>query len=192
VHVADLAGRPLRADARRNRELVLAAATRLFAAGGLEVTMESIAREAGVGVGTIYRHFPSRESLVEAAYRNELAAICAAAAGLSLEQAPVAALRAWMDRFVDYMTAKVGMAEALREVIASGADPFAESRAMLGDALAALLAAAAAEGAIRDDVRADDVLMSLSGIALAAGQPAQREQAGRMLDLLLDGLRFTR
>jgi hypothetical protein len=97
-----------------------------------------------------------------------------------------------MDRFVDYMTAKVGMAEALREVIASGADPFAESRAMLGDALAALLGAAAAGGAIRDDVRADDVLMSLSGIALAAGQPAQREQARRMLDLLLDGLRFTR
>ena len=84
------------------------------------------------------------------------------------------------------------MAEALREVIASGADPFVESRAMLGDALAALLGAAAAKGAIRDDVRADDVLMSLSGIALAAGQPAQREQAGRMLDLLLDGLRFTR
>ncbi|HEY2689752.1 MAG TPA: TetR/AcrR family transcriptional regulator, partial [Streptosporangiaceae bacterium] len=103
---------------------------------------------------------------------------------------PDQALRAWMDRFVDYMTTKRGMADALRAVIASGGNPFAHSRDRLIAAITTLLSQAAAAGAVRPDVEPADVLTSLSGVSLAAGEPAQRDQAGRVLDLLMDGLRY--
>ena len=102
---------------------------------------------------------------------------------------PQRALRAWMDRFVDYMTTKRGMADALRVVIASGGNPFAESRDRLLGTVADLLNAGGAAGTLRTDVPAEDVLTSMSGVTLAAGEPAQREKARRMLDLLMDGLR---
>jgi AcrR family transcriptional regulator len=183
-------GRPLRADAQRNRDRLLAAAARAFAEDGTGATIDAIAREAGVGVGTVYRHFPTREALIEAAYRNELVGVCAAASELLDALTPEKALRSWMDRFVDYMTTKMGMGDALRAVIAAGTNPFAESRDLLDRALDQLLTAAAADGAIRADIAPDDVLVSLSGIAIAAGETGQREQAGRLLDLLLDGLRY--
>jgi AcrR family transcriptional regulator len=180
--------RPLRADAQRNRELLLDAAARAFVKCGSEATLEGIAKNAGVGIGTLYRHFPTREALVEAVYRNELAAVCAAAPELLTAMPPVEATRAWMDRFVDFMTRKIGMADALRALIASGADPYAHSFELLVGAIQPLLAAAAAAGEIREDFAAEDVLASLSGVALAVG--SNREQAGRLLDLLLDGLRY--
>jgi AcrR family transcriptional regulator len=177
-----------RADALRNRDVLLASAVRLFAEDG-DTTVRAVAQDAGVGIGTLYRHFPTREALIEAAYRTQLDAVCDAAAELQAQLPPGEALRAWMQRFLDYMTTKMGMADALRAVISSGADPYAHSRDRLDAALGGLLTAAAAAGVTRDDVPADDVLLSLSGIALAAGQPAQREQALRMLELLLAGLR---
>jgi AcrR family transcriptional regulator len=184
------ATRRLRADAQRNREQLLAAAVAAFSADGPEVTLESIARNAGVGIGTLYRHFPSREALVDAAYRSELARLCDSVPSL-LESRPAdQALRAWLELFGEYMTTKRGMADALRMVIASGGDPFAESRDRLLAAFAGLLAAGAADGTLRDDVGAADVLASASGIWLAAGEPAQRAQARRLVDLLLDGLRY--
>jgi AcrR family transcriptional regulator len=182
--------RPLRADAQRNRDLLLAAAAAAFALDGGEVTLESIARAAGVGIGTLYRHFPTREALVDAAYRSELARLCDSVPDLLATQAPDAALRAWMDSFVDYMTTKRGMAEALRAVVASGGNPFAESRARLLGAIGALLAAGAAARLLRDDVNPDDVLVGISGVSVLAAEPAQRDQAGRLLDLIMDGLRF--
>jgi AcrR family transcriptional regulator len=182
--------RPLRADARRNRDRLLAAAVRAFSEDGPDVTLDSVAKEAGVGIGTLYRHFPTREALVEAAYRNELARLCDAATELLETTPPDAATRDWMDRFVDYMTTKRGMADALRAVIASGGNPYERSRTMLTAAIGALLAAGAAAGTIRSDVGPDDVLAGLSGVSLAAGDPAQRDQARRLLDLLMDGLRF--
>src|SRR6202161_2534656 len=182
--------RPLRADAQRNRDLLLAAAAAAFALDGGEVTLESIARAAGVGIGTLYRHFPTREALVDAAYRSELARLCDSVPDLLATQAPDAALRAWMDSFVDYMTTKRGMAEALRAVVASGGNPFAESRARLLGAIGALLAAGAAARLLRDDVSPDDVLVGISGVSVLAAEPAQRDQAGRLLDLIMDGLRF--
>ena len=112
--MAGAGGRPLRADAQRNRDRLLAVAVRAFSGDAPDVTLESIARDAGVGIGTLYRHFPTREALVEAAYRNELARLCDAAAGLLRAGPPDQATRAWMDRFIDYMTAKRGMADALR------------------------------------------------------------------------------
>jgi AcrR family transcriptional regulator len=188
--VPETESRPLRADARRNRDLLLATAVRAFSEHGLDASLEAIAKEAGVGIGTLYRHFPTRETLIEAAYRNELAVVCDAASTLLATLPPEQALRTWMDRFIDYMTTKIGMAEALRAVIASGANPYAESRDRLDSAVGALLDATAATGAIRADVEPDDVLINLSGTALAAGEPSQRDQAGRLLDLLMDGLRY--
>ncbi len=182
--------KPLRADAQRNRDRLLAVAVRAFSKDGPDATLESIARDAGVGIGTLYRHFPAREALVEAVYRNELARLCDAAADLLRAGPPEQATRAWMDRFIDYMITKRGMADALRALIASGGDPFAQSRGRLLGAITMLLAAGAAAGPIRGDVEPGDVLASLSGVSLAAGEPAQRDQARRMLDLLMDGLRY--
>src|SRR3954451_3885841 len=132
--------RPLRADAQRNRDQILSAAARAFSRCGLEATLEGIAKDAGVGIGTLYRHFPTRDLLIEAAYRSELAAVCDAAPELLDRLPPVEALRAWMDRYVDYMTRKLGMADALRAVIASGANPYAQSFELLTGAIKPLLA----------------------------------------------------
>jgi AcrR family transcriptional regulator len=189
--VVDVAGpRPLRADARRNRERLLEVAVRAFSEDGPDVTLDAIAKEAGVGIGTLYRHFATREELVEAAYRSELAKLCSTAGELLKTLAPDEALRAWMDGFVDYMTAKRGMADALRALVASGGNPFAHSRAMLTEAIAELLRAGAAADVVRSDASPDDVLLSLSGLSMAATAPEQRAQVGRLLDLLMDGLRY--
>jgi AcrR family transcriptional regulator len=179
----------VRADARRNRELLLDAAVRAFANDGADVTLDAIAKSAGVGIGTLYRHFPTRDALVEAAYRQELAHLCEAVPGLLQSLPPDEATRTWMDRFIDYMTTKRYMAGALQAVIASGGDPYAQSRGRLIAAITALLDAGVNAGTLRSDVEPNDVLVALSGVSLAAGEPAQRQQAGRLLDLLVDGLR---
>jgi AcrR family transcriptional regulator len=186
------ADRPMRADAQRNREQLLAAAVAAFSkeGEGPEVTLESIAKDAGVGIGTLYRHFPSREALVDAAYRSELARLCDSVPVLLDEMPADKAMRTWMDQFIEYMTTKRGMSDALRKVIASGGNPFAESRSRLLAAFAALMQAGAADGTMRSDLDPADLLASMSGVSLAVGDPAQREQAGRLLDLLMDGLRY--
>ncbi|MFJ9760186.1 TetR/AcrR family transcriptional regulator [Streptomyces sp. NPDC101149] len=178
-----------RADARRNRERLLASASRLFVERGPEVPYVEIAKDAGVGVGTIYRHFPTREALIEAAYRSELDAVCDAASELARTLPPERALRTWMDRFIDYMTTKIGMSDAIRAVVSVGGNPYAQSRDRLDAALEILVGATTEAGCTRTGINVDDVLMTLSGIAMAAGEPEQREQAGRMLDLLFAGLR---
>jgi AcrR family transcriptional regulator len=177
-----------RADALRNRERLLDVAMHAFARDGADAPLDAIAREAGVGIGTLYRHFPTREALVEAVYRNELARLCDSAATLLAHDAPAAALREWMGRFVVYLATKRGMADALRALIASGANPYQDSRARLLDALGTLLAAGVAAGTVRPDVDALDVLTSLNGLSLAATDTAQCD---RLLDLLMDGLRAT-
>ena len=181
-------GRPLRADAQRNRDKILSAAVRVFAEEGLEAHMERIAKEAGVGSGTLYRNFPTREVLIEAAYRNELVRLCDAAPELLATLAPREALRAWTGRFIDYATAKFGMADALRALVESGVNPYAQSHEMMMAALTSLLAAGVEAGTIRSDVGATDMFAALTGIALTSGKPEQREQAERLLDLTLDGL----
>jgi AcrR family transcriptional regulator len=185
------ATRPLRADAQRNRDRLLEVAARVISADGPDVALEAIAKEAGVGIGTLYRHFPTREALVDAAYRNELSRLCDAADELLSELPPDQALRTWMDLFVDYMATKRGMGDALRAVIAAGGDPFSETLQRLTEAVAALLQANVGKGLLRADVSPEDVLISLSGVSLAtAGRDP--EQAGRLLDLLMDGLRARR
>ncbi|MEU9131056.1 helix-turn-helix domain-containing protein [Kitasatospora sp. NPDC048540] len=181
-------GRPLRADAQRNRDKILAAAVRVFAEDGLDAHLERIAKEAGVGSGTLYRNFPTRDVLIEAAYRNELSRLCDAATELLAALPPREALRAWMGRFIDYATAKFGMADALRALVESGVNPYARSRELMLEALTSLLAAGVEAGTVRSDVGADDMFAALTGIALASGKPDQRAQAERLLDLTLDGL----
>ncbi|MFJ1936229.1 TetR/AcrR family transcriptional regulator [Kitasatospora sp. NPDC088160] len=183
------AWRPLRADAQRNRDKILAAAVRVFSEEGLDAHFERIAREAGVGTGTLYRNFPTREALIEAAYRNEVARLCEAASDLLATMPPAEALRVWTRRFIDYATAKYGMADALRAVVASGSNPYADSHEMIQGALNSLMEAGAAAGTIRSDIRATDMFAALAGIALTSAKPEQREQAERLLDLTLDGLK---
>ncbi|MBL7495954.1 TetR/AcrR family transcriptional regulator [Frankia sp. CNm7] len=183
------ATRPLRADARRNRERLLEVAVREFSRDGPDVPLEAIAKAAGVGIGTLYRHFPTREALIDAAYRNELDRLADSVDDLLDAMPPDLALRAWMDRFVDYLATKRGLADALRALIASGGDPFAHSRDRLTTAVATLLAAGASAGSLRPDVTPDDVLVGLSGLSLATADRGDRDQAGRLLDLLADALR---
>ncbi|MFK0050173.1 TetR/AcrR family transcriptional regulator [Streptomyces sp. NPDC090741] len=182
------AARPLRADAQRNRDKILAAAVRVFTEEGLDAHLERIAREAGVGTATLYRNFPTREALVEAAYRNEVAQLRDVVPGLLAAQPPYEALRAWTRLFMDYATAKLGMADALRAIAASGSNPYAHSHDMIQSAITALMDACADAGAIRTDISATDLFAALAGIALTSAKPEQREQAERLLDLTLDGL----
>ena len=184
------ADKPMRADAQRNRDLLLAAAVAAFSHNAPEVTLESIAKDAGVGIGTLYRHFPSREALVDAAYRSELARLCDSVPELLAAASADKALRTWMDMFLEYTTTKRGMSDALRMVIASGGNPFAESRARLLAAFTALLSAGAVDGTLRSDIDAADLMASVSGVSLTVGEPGQRGQAGRLLDLVMDGLRY--
>ncbi|WP_067670284.1 TetR/AcrR family transcriptional regulator [Nocardia miyunensis] len=180
-----------RADAHRNRERLLEAAKTAFAEGD-KVSLESIARAAGVGIGTLYRHFPTREDLIEAVYRAERRRLCDAVDDLVTGPDAAAALRVWMDRFGDYISAKREMADALRAIIASGAITAEEARAELSTAVQKLIDAGSAQGTLRPDIPAQDVVASLLGIFLACGAPEQREQAGRMMDLLINGLRVDR
>lgn len=180
--------RRLRADAQLNHDRLLDAAARAFAEDGTEASLKAIAQDAGVGIGTLYRRFPTREQLVEATYRNEVARLCAAAPELLTTMSPADALRAWMDRFVDFMATKAAMADALRVVLVSETDRMA-TRGLLADALATLVRAGAADHEIRQDIAPSDVLMGLGGVTLIAGEEGQRDLAARLLDLLMDGLR---
>jgi AcrR family transcriptional regulator len=176
----------IRADAHRNRERLLDTATAAFAAAdGTVVSLEAIARDAGVGIGTLYRHFPNREALIEAVYRTELAEVSASAAELLEHHPPVTALRHWMNRYASFVAAKQGMAESLSAMFASGAVERGDTRASIVGAVDTLLSAGAADGSLRSDVAADDVVSSLIGIAIASHSG---EQAQRMRALLVDGL----
>ncbi|MEU6315232.1 helix-turn-helix domain-containing protein [Streptomyces sp. NPDC047014] len=186
--MTDGAPRPLRADARRNREKILTAAVRVFTTQGLDVQMERIAKEAGVGSATLYRNFPTREALVEAVYRNELAQLCEAAPALLARHTPDEALRAWSRLFLDYVTAKYGMIDALRAIAATGGNPYGRSRELVQEAVTSLMDACAAAGTIRTDVPPADIVAALEGIALTSAAAEHRPRAERLLDLTLDGL----
>lgn len=182
--------RALRADARRNREKLLAVAVTALSHSDGDVPLEAIAKQAGVGIGTLYRHFPTREALVEAAHRHEVDRLCAAVDELGPPKAPEAALREWMQRFVDYVATKRGMAAALQSVVTSDSQLFAHTYRQIVAALKTLLGNAIAAGTIRADADAEDVLRALRGVWLVADEQHRADQAGRLLDLLMDGLRY--
>jgi AcrR family transcriptional regulator len=174
--------RKLRADAQRNEDRLLVAAAEAFGRDGANASVKDIAREAGVGIGTLYRRFPSKELLIEATYRNEVQRLCDAAPELAAELPPAEALRDWMQRFIDFMTTKDGMADVLRVVLTDEGEKL-ETRAMLAQAIESLLTAD-----MRPAANASDVLMALGGISLIAASEGRHDLAVRLIDLLLHGV----
>ena len=182
----------LRADAARNRERLIAEARRFFSAGDATVSLDGVAQAAGVGVATLYRHFPTREALVEAVYRSELDALAADVEPLLAVHRAHDALRMWMDRYARFVAAKHPMRDALRIAMTSPTAPTAETRIRIRAVMARFVAAGAADGTIRSDLDPDDVTLSLAGAVLMTATSTDASQLRRLLDLLLDGLRSRR
>ncbi len=179
--------KPLRADARRNREAIVAAARAAFEAGEADLRFDDFARRAGVGTGTLYRHFPTRESLAAAVYEGEIAALRERAEELQRTLPPGEALAAFLHAMVDHLHAHEGLARTL--VAVTDASTFAEGSDAFEQAVTAMVDAAAARGAIRSDVSAGAVLMVLHGLGAAQDRPNWRTESREVITLLLDGLR---
>jgi len=179
--------RRLRADAQRNQDRLLEAAAAAFSRDGAIASVKDIARAAGVGIGTLYRRFPSKELLIEATYRREVHDLCNAALELSASRPPEEALRAWMELFLDFMATKQGMADALRVVLTDETERL-ETRARLAEAIGHLLAAGVSQSVTRPQVDSMDVLMALGGISLITASERRSDLAARLVDLLLYGI----
>ncbi|MFF3488911.1 TetR/AcrR family transcriptional regulator [Streptomyces sp. NPDC002701] len=181
--------RPVRADARRNRDRLLDAAREAFAATQEVVPLDMIARAAGVGIGTLYRHFPTREAIVEAVYAAELDEVVSSAPALLEELAPRAALRAWMTRYSAFYAIKRGMSATLRAGWASGSIATPATRERVTAAIALMLRAGARDGSLRSDVDPENVTMMLLGVFLSTTATDSEERVDRLLDLVVDSLR---
>jgi AcrR family transcriptional regulator len=184
---AEEAARPLRADARRNREQLLAAARAAFADNGAAAALEDIARRAEVGVGTLYRHFPTRQALLEAVYVDEVEALCRSAADFS-DADPWVALTSWCDRFVDYVATKRALAEEMMANVGKDAPVFRQCHDAIFTAGEPLLARAQAAGLVRPDVEFIDVVRMVSGVCMIKN--AEPADIRRVLTMALDGLRY--
>jgi AcrR family transcriptional regulator len=179
-----------RADAIRNRERVLEAAKAVFSAGGPEASLEAVAKRAGVGIGTLYRHFPTREALFEAVYRREVQQLTELAESLKSEPDPVDALRRWLRSNVEFVATKKGMSAALALAVQSSSELTAFSFDRLTKAVGALLDRAVAAGEIRSDISPEDVLRALVGMCYLHDQPGWQKSVVRLLDVFVDGLRL--
>ena len=179
----------MRADARRNRDKLIAAAKDLFAETGTDVSLDAVARRAGVGPGTLYRHFPTRESLVDAVYRDQVARLTDGARELLAQLPPPAALRRWMELFGDWIATKNGMLDTLLAMIESGEIAHAQTQTELLAAIDEILNAGRVTGELRADVTAEDIAASLIGIFTVARPPENDARASRLLNILMDGLR---
>jgi AcrR family transcriptional regulator len=186
------AARKPRADAQRNREGLLEAAKAAFAEAGPEASLEEIARRADVGIGTLYRHFPTRDAIVEAVYRREVQQLADAAPRLVEALPPAEALRAWMRVFIDYIAAKKVIAPALKSLVGGGSALYADSSARINGAIALLVERARASGDIRPDADSADLLRALIGFAYVNSAPDWEASARRLIDLLIDGLKSQR
>jgi AcrR family transcriptional regulator len=178
-----------RADAVRNRERVLEAAKAVFSAGGAAASLEAVARRAGVGIGTLYRHFPTREALYEAVYRREVEQLGDLAEQLKNQAEPVDALRRWLRSNVEFVATKKGMSAAL--ALAAHGSPELHSYTFnrLTEAVGALLDRAIAAGKIRSDTSPEDLLRALVGMCYMQDQPGWQSTVLRLLDVFVDGLR---
>ncbi|WP_158930129.1 TetR/AcrR family transcriptional regulator [Acidisphaera sp. S103] len=182
-------GRKPRADSIRNRERVLQAAKVVFAAGGPEASLEAVARQAGVGVGTLYRHFPTRQALFEAVYRNEVEQLVGLAGQLGSDLPPLDALRRWMHANVEFVATKKGMSVALAVAVHAGLDLTAYSIHRLGGVLEALLRRAVDAGVIRDDISTEDILRTVVGLCYTHDKPGWQSNVQRLVDVFVDGMR---
>ncbi|MFD5751649.1 TetR/AcrR family transcriptional regulator [Streptomyces sp. NPDC127033] len=185
-----MSSRPLRADARRNREALLTSARDAFLNGDTDAHVEEIARRAGVAVGTLYRHFATREALVEEVYRKEVDELCAAPAQLLGRYAPHEALRRFLLMLVDHAAVGKGMAVALESIMATDSPVFDNARAQMGNALTELLDAGTTAGTVRGGVTGPTLLRALGGICHLRATEGWQDEARQITTLLFDGLRF--
>lgn len=182
-------GRKPRADAQRNRERLVEAAKVAFAEKGPDASLEEIARRAGVGIGTLYRHFPTRDAILEAVYRRELDQLAEAAARLLESPTPGAALREWMLLFVDYIATKKVVAPVLGAALGEISASYASSSGLtLTEGMAQLIRRAANHGDIRADADPEDILRALVGFTYGNTSPTWQASALRLIDILMDGL----
>jgi AcrR family transcriptional regulator len=181
---------PMRADARRNRDLLLAAALAAFTEHGADdVSLEEIARRAGVGIGTLYRHFPTRQDLLESVYRDQVEALCALAAGLLGAPSPGDALATWLRAMLAFSTTKRSLVTSMLATMDQTSEIFSSCSAVIRQAVESLLARAQEAGEIRPDVDAGDIMRLSHAITVATERaPGPPEQAERLLGLMLDGL----
>lgn len=178
-----------RVDAERNRERLLTTAKATFARKGDAASLEEIAREAGVGIGTLYRHFPTRDALVAAVYRNETEQLAIAAQSLSATLAPVEALRAWMLLFVDYMSTKQGMLSVLDSIVGGTTELYADTTEQMTSTMNLLAQRAIESGDVKLDIEPIDLLRAVAG--LGKGNPSANWVAGakQLVDILIAGIR---
>ncbi|AUW42720.1 TetR/AcrR family transcriptional regulator [Rhizobium leguminosarum] len=181
-----------RADAERNRLLLMETAKTVFADKGSSASLEEIARIAGVGIGTLYRHFPTRDALVSAIYRNETAQLAAAAKSLAETHPPVEALRLWLAQFVDYVVTKHGMSEVLDSLVGGTSELYADSADLIIGAVNLLVDRAVAADEIRLAMDPLDILRALAGGASISCGPAWRDAARQLIDILIAGMRASR
>lgn len=181
------APRTPRLDARRNRERILETAKRAFTRQGADASLDDIAKQAGVGAGTLYRHFPTRDALIEGVYRNEVEKLAAAAGRFSETMSPIEALRAWMLLFVDYIAAKHIIAPALNSVGGGPSRLYEGSRGLIQGAIDELVKRAKKSGNLRTDLEAFDLLRALIGVSHVGSGPDWQQSARRLVDILIAG-----
>ena len=181
--------RKTRTDAQRNRERILEVAKAAFARSGANTSLDDVARQAGVGAGTLYRHFPTRDALLEAVYHTEVGKLAAAERELSEKLPPTEALRAWMRLFVDYIAEKHIIAPALNTLVGGPSKLYESSRAQITGAIESLVKRAIKSGDIRKDLDAFDLLRALIGVSNVASAPDWQQSAKRLVDILILGSR---
>jgi len=189
---AGATGRKPRADARRNRERLVDTAKAAFAETEGEVSLEEIARRAGVGIGTLYRHFPNRDAIIAAVYRREVQQMADAATRSLTSETPGEALHEWMRLFVDYIAAKKLVTAALSSTAGGAGELYASSGLNIVDAFTQLVERARVAGDIRPDADPDDILRALVGFTYGNAEPGWEASARRLIDVLMDGLRTSR
>src|SRR5580658_2320250 len=187
-----IAPRKPRTDAQRNRERILEVAKGAFTRSGANASLDDIAKEAGIGAGTLYRHFPTRDALIEAVYRTEVEKLAAAEKKFSESLPPIEALRAWMLLFVDHIAAKQIIAPALNTLVGGPSKLFEGSRAQIQGAIDALVRRAIKSGDIRKDLDPFDLLRALIGVSHIASGPGWQQSARRLVDILITGSRPVR
>ena len=178
-----------RSDAQRNRERILEVAKQAFTRSGANTSLDDVAKDAGVGAGTLYRHFPTRDALLEAVYRSEVEKLAAAQQRFAETMPPVEALRAWMLLFVDYIAAKQIIAPALNTLVGGPSKLYEGTRAHIQGAIEALVKRAIKSGDIRKDLEPFDLLRALIGVANVATSPDWQQSARRLVDILISGSR---
>jgi len=184
-----IAPRKPRTDATRNRERILEVAKQAFTQSGANASLDDIAKEAGVGAGTLYRHFPTRDALIEAVYRTEVEKIAAAQKKFSETLPPIDALRAWMLLFVDYIATKQIIGPALNSLVGGPSKLYEGSRAQIKGAIDSLVERAIKTREIRKDLEPFDLLRALIGVSHVASGPDWQQSARRLVDILITGSR---